>query len=274
MPTTSNAVLKMKKAKYPTTFCSQNPKLKIAANYNISKRKITLSHDVELNPGPEKDFKNHFTICSYNVNGIKDFRKLKRVTHFLNKLPFKNNCIINLQETHLTKNEISKLEYQWKWGSCHSPANRASGGVSILYNKTYFDKCLGSHHDNVGRMCAVTLSKEDNNYCFINVYAPNDHVQSLNFLTSLNDYILLQLDNDPSINIVISGDFNLVFNPNVDSIGRNQVRNETIAVNFLKEMMIRFNLIDSYRLQNTWGGFTWGRDNPNYIRSRLDDIDV
>ncbi len=39
-----------------------------------------------------------------------------------------------------------------------------------------------------------------------------------------------------------------------------------------KEMMIRFNLIDSYRLQNTWGGFTWGRDNPNYIRSRLDMI--
>ncbi len=35
--------------------------------------------------------------------------------------------------------------------------------------------------------------------------------------------------------------------------------------------MIHFNLIDSYRLQNTWGGFTWGRDNPKYI-SRLDMI--
>ena len=82
----------------------------------------------------------------------------------------------------------------------------------------------------------------------------------------------MQLDREPSINIVISGDFNLVVNPNVDSIGRNQTRNEFIAVNYLKEMMIRFNLIDSYRLHNTWGGFTWGRDNPSYIRSRLDMI--
>ncbi len=54
-PTTSNAVLKKTKAKYH--FCFQNLKLIIATNYNISKRKITLSHDVELNPGPEQDFK-------------------------------------------------------------------------------------------------------------------------------------------------------------------------------------------------------------------------
>ncbi len=73
-------------------------------HYNISKRLILLSHDVELNPGPNHN-KQNLTICTYNVNGIKDFKKLKRVTNFLNKLPFKNNCIINLQETHLTPKE-------------------------------------------------------------------------------------------------------------------------------------------------------------------------
>jgi len=134
LPTTSTH--EKTKAKYPLYYyyCTD----KSSKNYNVSKRKIMLSHDVELNPGPEPNAKSLFTICSYNVNGIKDFRKLKRVSHFLNTLPFKNNCIINLQETHLTKNELSKLEYQWKWGSCHSAAIGASAGVSNLWFSHFF----------------------------------------------------------------------------------------------------------------------------------------
>jgi len=31
-------------------------------------------------------------------------------------------------------------------------------------------------------------------------------------------------------------------------------------------------LIDTYRKSNQYGGFTWGRDNPSYLRSRLDHI--
>ena len=33
-----------------------------------------------------------------------------------------------------------------------------------------------------------------------------------------------------------------------------------------------FSLGDSYRSQVSWGGYTWGRDNPYIIRSRLDMI--
>ncbi len=36
--------------------------------------------------------------------------------------------------------------------------------------------------------------------------------------------------------------------------------------------MIKTNLIDSYREINNYGGYTWGRDNPDYVRSRLDLI--
>jgi len=239
--------------------------------YNLAKRKLSLSNDVESNPGPFVNAQ-HLTICSYNVNGIKDFKKLKRISNFLNKLPFKNNCIINLQETHLTSNEISKLEYQWKWGSYHSFSSGASAGVSILYNKSYFDRIYNQYSDKTGRMCAITTAKEDETFCFVNIYAPNDHIQSLAFFNSVNDYVMLQLEQDPNLNVVISGDFNLVLDPSIDSIGRNQTKNESNVVEYLKQMMIRFNLVDSYRLQNTWGGFTWGRDNPKYIRSRLDMV--
>ena len=36
--------------------------------------------------------------------------------------------------------------------------------------------------------------------------------------------------------------------------------------------MTRYNLIDTYRNIHKWGGFTWGRDNPQLMRSRLDHI--
>jgi hypothetical protein len=36
--------------------------------------------------------------------------------------------------------------------------------------------------------------------------------------------------------------------------------------------MTRTGLVDSYRSIHKWGGFTWGRDNPSIIRSRLDHI--
>jgi len=36
--------------------------------------------------------------------------------------------------------------------------------------------------------------------------------------------------------------------------------------------MIKFNLKDTYRQTNSYGGFTWGKNNPTFLRSRLDYI--
>jgi hypothetical protein len=44
--------------------------------------------------------------------------------------------------------------------------------------KCFFDKIYNQYSDNEGRMCAKTAFKEDENYCFIIIYAPNDHFQS------------------------------------------------------------------------------------------------
>jgi len=115
---------------------------------------LALSGDVHSNPGP-KTFhvhnKSNLVIMTYNVQGLKNFKKLKRVNNFLHKLPFNKNVIINLQETHLSKCEINKLNYQWKWGSCHSATENNSGGTSILYNKNYFDEIIKTKTDTIQR---------------------------------------------------------------------------------------------------------------------------
>jgi len=234
-----------------------------------------MSGDIHPNPGPNSfnvRKKTNLVALTYNVQGLKNFKKLKRINNFLHKLPFSKNTVINLQETHLNSNEISKLEFQWKWGAHHSPAQGASGGVSILYNKTYFDEIFKVKNDNIGRKCAVYARKEEENYFFLNIYAPNNHYDSVTFLYEVEEWLQEAFEIDSGINIIVSGDFNLVIDQNIDSIGRTQTPQEKRVVEILKRIQTKYNLIDTYRSLNAYGGFTWGRDNPNIIRSRLDYI--
>jgi exonuclease III len=264
---------------FQTSYCNirvKNSTFNTAISLYLSQIKISMSNDVEKNPGPNQLIscinKHNLTICSYNVNGIKNFAKMKRVTSFLNKLPFKNNCVINLQETHFNENEIGRLSCQWHGGLVTSCSNRSNAGVAILFNSNYFDSIINTFKDDHGRLCSVTASRESDTICFINLYAPNDHVEMIRFLADLENHIINVSTQNPEVKFILSGDFNLVLNPDVDCIGRKQSRLELNAVNYLKEIMIRHNLVDSYRMLNEWGGFTWGRDNPSYIRSRLDMI--
>ena len=80
---------------------------KTRKDYSSLKKLIILTHgDSESNPGPNlsKVIPCHdptdFTICTNNVRGIQDFNKHKRINKFLHSLPFKNNAVICLQETH------------------------------------------------------------------------------------------------------------------------------------------------------------------------------
>jgi len=243
--------------------------------YSCRLRLIALSGDVHPNPGP-KSFhvhkKTNLVIMTYNVQGLKNFKKMKRVNNFLHKLNFSKNVIINLQETHLCKQEITKLEYQWKWGSCHSTTENNSGGVSILYNKNYFDEIIKTKNDLVGRKCALYAKRDDETYFFVNIYAPNDHYEAVSFYKEVEEWVNEAFELDSTINIVISGDFNFVFEPEVDSIGRHQSNQESKVRDQFRTTMTKFNLKDSFRMVNEYGGYTWGRDNPTYIKSRLDYV--
>jgi len=245
--------------------------------YSFCARLLSLSGDIHPNPGP-KSFhvhkKTNLVVMTYNIQGLKNFKKLKRFNNFVHRLQFSKNVVINLQETHLNKKEIAKLDYQWKWGSCHSSTENNSGGVSILYNTSYFDEIIRTKIDNDGRKCALYAKKNDENYYFLNVYAPNNHYDALTFYNEVETWLMEAFDFDPTINIVVSGDFNFVFNPEVDSIGRKQSNQEVKVKNTFDQIMTKFELVDTFRRINGYGGFTWGRDNPNYMRSRLDHICV
>ena len=182
-------------------------------SYNISKRVIMMSNDVETNPGPVTSKDNLF-VATYNVQGCHDFKKVKRLFAQLKKLPYSSNCIFNLQETHITTEDTQR--FHWKGGSVHSPGTSSSAGVAILYNSNYFDEIISKNKDIEGRMCTLTARKEEEVYLFINLYAPNNHYVSEQFFERVSDEIDKTLNIYPLANIVMSGDFNFVFNPYLD----------------------------------------------------------
>jgi exonuclease III len=249
----------------------------ILLNLKYLRLLLALAGDIHPNPGPSSfnvHKKTNLVVLTYNVQGIKNFKKIKRVNNFLHRLTFSKNVVINLQETHLNSKETSKLDFQWKWGSHHSPAIDNSGGVSILYNKSYFDEVFKTKTDNCGRKCAIYARKDDENYFFLNIYAPNNHYDSVTFFYSVGEWLEEAFNLDSNINIIISGDYNFIINPDIDSVGRSQTAQEKRVVSIFKRIATKYNLVDSYRLLNDYGGFTWGRDNPKTIRSRLDHIFV
>jgi exonuclease III len=243
---------------------------------NTKKLLLITAGDIEKNPGPDhpnNDLvinKNNFVVCTYNVQGIGSFKKMKRVFSKLNNLPFRNNCIINLQETHFSdKNSIA---YQWKTGHVQSNGTSSSAGVAILYNNSYFDEILETDQDSDGRFCSLVCSKEGEIFIFLNIYAPNDHYVAYKFFQSIKTKIQANNSKYPNANLYICGDLNVIFNPEVDSIGRNQSKQEKKIVDYLSDIKNLFNLEDCYRKINKYGGFTWGKNNPTFLRSRLDYI--
>jgi len=80
---------------------------KLGKLYNLGKRLVTLSGDVELNPGPnQKDNPNNtkLRVMTYNVQGLGANAKLKRVNNILHKLDHRESHVINIQETHFKMN--------------------------------------------------------------------------------------------------------------------------------------------------------------------------
>ncbi len=266
--------------KYKPLMSRNNNYQKIRAHYNFRKRTLILSNDIETNPGPRNNSYPGITrvknssllVLTYNIRGLKDIKKLVRFRNFISTSNLKNNCVINLQETHFNQHDIAKVNTIFNVNSLHSLSIGTSGGTSIMYHKSFFDEIVEEKTFDCGRMCSLTAKKGEDLYYFLNIYAPTNYNDKLSFMNRLEEELTITFNKFPEATSFISGDFNLVLNPALDSINRGQTNNELKATKLLKDIMIKYGLIDTYRTINSYGGFTWGRDNPTYIRSRLDYI--
>jgi len=216
---------------------------------------VLKSGDIETNPGPVKGNKNTLKVITYNIRGLKEYSKLKRV---LNKcaviIGHNKNTIINLQETHLEDNDRNKIEIMWRGNWIISPGSQKSRGCLTLFDHSW--ELLDKWADPGGRSCIITIKKAIGIFCITNLYAPNVHS-----ITFFEEILLRQIETKDKFNAnsIVVGDFNLCLDPSIDSTNRKQSDNERIVVDFIKDSLRAIKHKDAYRCKQATGGYTWNR---------------
>jgi exonuclease III len=224
---------------------------------------------VHPNPGPE-DGQNRegsvvpdLAFLTFNCRGLNDVAKLRRLLVKLNAL-VKKNYIIALQETH--KINIRTLETYWKNKyivNCNSTNKK---GVVILFNNEYSVNHV--YKDEEDRVIIAELESEKTKVIIGNVYYPNDHNEAIVFSENMYSQIMEFQYRSVDAYTCVMGDMNQCLNEE-DSVNRIGSLKEKELAKLTISNNETCNLVDSYRVCERVGGFTWKRGN---CYSRLDYI--
>jgi exonuclease III len=156
----------------------------------------------------------YLNICSVNVNGLRNANK--RISIF-NWLVEKKFDIILLQETHCRdENESRQWGFQWKGKSFWCNGSSSSKGVAVLFKQNFSYLPTDIYKDNEGRIMSFQINLDNKEYRISNIYAPNNANERRVFIQKLQT--LLSTLNTAQ---VIAGDFNCVFNNQMDRKSRN-----------------------------------------------------
>ena len=186
-------------------------------------------------------------IGSCNVAGLTK-EKLK-----LYKTNFENFEVMCLQETHGVekncKSRVAKLGFHKGSFSLHSKAIR---GSAVLWKES-LTQIGEAWTDPNGRIAAVILQKENGlKALVVSVYAPNvdpsptSQSNYVSFLISLEYAITEMLSRSSVDNVFMMGDFNLICDPEVDSLSA-KPKLYKIPVEALTEVLRKLDLIDVFR---------------------------
>jgi len=235
-------------------------------------RTLLVRGNVELHPGPRSGERKKNLISSksldivtFNCNGLSVDRKRRRTLLKINDIVNKGG-IVMLQETHLTKDDQVLSTYKGGFKLNNHKSN--SAGVATFFSNNF--KILHNEGDDNGRMLFTVVKNENENFLITNVYFPNDHKLSINFVEKVYVRILEILNDFPDCHVIMGGDFNSCLTNN-DYLNRNKTKAETDLTNIIQQNSEICNLVDSFRHANTEAGFTWNRGT---CYSRLDYIYV
>ena len=166
--------------------------------------------------------------------------------------------VIFLQETF---SDVS-LEDFWRaeWGGeiFFAHGSKHSRGVMILFTPSLCKEVLNVSADKNGRFLIVNASIDDDEFCFVNIYAPNDQNQQITFYEKMTNSV----SGRQTENILIGGDLNFPLSAS-DKVKKAAIRS-------IEELCNNFSLVDSWREQHPHETrFTW-RNSSGKIKCRLD----
>ena len=167
-----------------------------------------------------------FKLLSLNARGIRSFEKRKALFGWLMK---DKSDICFLQESYSTP-EVERIwKSQWKGQMFFSHGTEHSKGVLILIKNSLEFELKTSKVDQNGRFIILEASVQDHPFLFVNLYAPNKTNEQSMFFEEISE----ELDNlslAEDCNIIIGGDFNVIFDPDLDGNGGNPKRKDSVML--------------------------------------------
>ena len=129
----------------------------------------------------------------------------------------------------------------------HSTLN--SRGVIVAFRHGLEYKMLSDPIcDPNGRYMTLNMEIQGSPYVLVSCYAPNNEHERIKLFQVIRDHFK-NLEPDKDVNLILGGDWNLIFNSSLDAFGRKP----TLKNNSLKQLydlMPEFDLIDVWRIQN------------------------
>jgi len=215
--------------------------------------------------------KPNFTFITLNIQGLRNGRNRQTLFFFFYCAKPDIMC---LQETHSTSDEEFRTWVTHETNNGNnmqqylvesSPGSVRRAGVALLYKPCF--QIQSFRRDTHGRFLLATFSHEEVESPFqvLVVYGPNQKRPGEEFFASL--FPLL----DPTLPIILCGDFNAVPDSSMDRFGCNT--DSLWAYNWpssLAALVDRYDLVDIWRKQHPdERSYTWRRANGSQA-SRLD----
>ena len=136
----------------------------------------------------------------------------------LHGLGTRKRILFFLQKTYSTPDVFDSWKFQWLGDMYYLHGSNHSKGVLVLIRETLQFELKSVKKDSQGRFVIVEALVQDSLVLLINIYAPNNTHDAVDFYENLTT-TLLESDYDQDYRFIMGGDFNVPLSLQLDSYG-------------------------------------------------------
>ena len=190
-----------------------------------------------------------FNFITHNVKGLGDKKKRHKQFKWLQD-QVRNKGVIFMQETH----SCSETQKKWIEGFgknnnllfSHGKSNARGVAIGFCGNLDY--ELIKTVTDTEGRFLIVEAKINKEIYVLVNFYNENDEANQLKLFEKLEKSLEKFTDMDQK-EMILAGDFNFVFDLQLDADGGNPKLKKNSIARFLKSKE-KYDIIDIWRVRN------------------------
>ena len=141
-------------------------------------------------------------ILSLNVRGLRDQIKRRSIFSFLKDQKAE---IFFLQEIYSEPSDETIWKNEWGGKIFFSHGTNHSRGVCILIRSTFQCQISDCYSNESGRIVLIAIILASQKLSLLNIYAPNNQTNQLDFMQELNNCII---DKTELTTLIVGGDWN------------------------------------------------------------------